>query len=359
MKSLYLGLAAALIALPAYAQTSPGQPGAAKSQQQQAVDQTTREFVEKAAIGDMFEIQSSKLALDKSQSQQVQDFADRIIEDHTKSSEKLKSIVGNLQGVQVPQQLDSKHREMMNQLQNASGQQFHQLYRKQQIQAHEDAVQLFESYSKNGQNKQLQQFAGNTLPTLKEHLQMAQKLPEQAEGQAVGQAPSQQKQAQQQQAQQQTRQPSQQAQDRQAQTKQQKGAQRTAMQPLAQPGPDHIMGSDLRGTTVYGANNENIGEIDDLVLNRDGELVAVIVGVGGFLGIGEKNVAIPFEALEIAAADQGQTGATGQRTQQQQQQQQGQAQSQRGSKGTVEPQRIVLRGMTREDLEKAPAFDSN
>ncbi len=58
-------------------------------------------------------------------------------------------------------------------------------------------------------------------------------------------------------------------------------------------------GSVLIGTSVIGADNKSIGEINDLVLDQNGATKAVVVGVGGFLGIGEKNVAIPFNALSI------------------------------------------------------------
>jgi putative membrane protein len=345
LRSVCLAVAALLVAIPVNAQT-PNQPAAKTGGT--SVDAETRQFVEKAAIGDMFEIQSSKLALDKSEAKEVDGFAQHIVDDHTKSSEKLKSIVGNMQGLQIPQQLDPKHRDMLGQLQNASGQQFHQLYRKQQIDAHQEAVQLFETYSKKGQNKELQEFASSTLPTLKEHLQKAQGLPERMQGQTVGQAPQQS----QQQAQQPPREPAQ------SQPQQRGSSDRASMQPIAKPSADHILASDLEGTTVYGGNNENIGEIDDVVLDRKGRVVAVIVGVGGFLGIGEKSVAIPFEALEIAAAaDPGRTAAA-ERQGATPNSQQG-SQSEKGSKGTIAPQRIVLRGMTRQDLEKAPAFDAD
>jgi sporulation protein YlmC with PRC-barrel domain len=54
---------------------------------------------------------------------------------------------------------------------------------------------------------------------------------------------------------------------------------------------------ELTGTTVYGANDENIGEISDIVLTQDGKVDAVIIDVGGFLGIGEKPVAVGFDKL--------------------------------------------------------------
>jgi sporulation protein YlmC with PRC-barrel domain len=57
--------------------------------------------------------------------------------------------------------------------------------------------------------------------------------------------------------------------------------------------------SKLVGTSVYGTDNTNIGDINDVLIGSDGTVRAVVVGVGGFLGVGEKNVAIPFNALNV------------------------------------------------------------
>jgi sporulation protein YlmC with PRC-barrel domain len=67
-----------------------------------------------------------------------------------------------------------------------------------------------------------------------------------------------------------------------------------------------VMASRLIGTTVVSANNESIGDVNDVILDRGGQVAGVVIGVGGFLGIGEKDVAVPFSALEItASANQG------------------------------------------------------
>jgi sporulation protein YlmC with PRC-barrel domain len=58
-------------------------------------------------------------------------------------------------------------------------------------------------------------------------------------------------------------------------------------------------GSKLIGASVYGANNASIGDINDVLIAENGQIKAVVVGVGGFLGVGEKNVAVPFDALSI------------------------------------------------------------
>ena len=58
-------------------------------------------------------------------------------------------------------------------------------------------------------------------------------------------------------------------------------------------------GSKLIGATVYGSDNASIGEISDVLIGNDGAIRAVVIGVGGFLGVSEKNVAVPFDALKI------------------------------------------------------------
>lgn len=59
------------------------------------------------------------------------------------------------------------------------------------------------------------------------------------------------------------------------------------------------LASDLIGKTVVNRKNETIGEINDLVTDQSGKIQAALVGAGGFLGIGEKNVAVRFEDLEL------------------------------------------------------------
>ncbi|PDT31331.1 photosystem reaction center subunit H [Rhizobium sp. L9] len=69
---------------------------------------------------------------------------------------------------------------------------------------------------------------------------------------------------------------------------------------LTEQAPDQISANTYIGQSVYNANNESIGSINDLIMKKDGGIVAAIVGVGGFLGIGEKDVAVPIEKITIA-----------------------------------------------------------
>jgi hypothetical protein len=57
--------------------------------------------------------------------------------------------------------------------------------------------------------------------------------------------------------------------------------------------------SKLIGAIVYGPDNASIGSINDVLIGNDGQVRAVVIGVGGFLGVGEKNVGLPLDALNI------------------------------------------------------------
>jgi sporulation protein YlmC with PRC-barrel domain len=65
------------------------------------------------------------------------------------------------------------------------------------------------------------------------------------------------------------------------------------------PAGELLRSEDLVGTTVYGANDQNIGEIGDVVMSQDGKVDAIIIDVGGFLGVGEKEVAVGMDKLSF------------------------------------------------------------
>jgi putative membrane protein len=142
-----------------------------------AVSASTADFVKNAAIAGLFEIQSSELALRKRESQDRR-FAKRMIHDHERASAQLKRIVrADHINAQVPTQLDDQHQKMLQQLRSESGQTFEKDYDKMQLQGHQEAVSLFQNYAQNGDNPALKRWAQRTLPTLQDHLSMAQKLP--------------------------------------------------------------------------------------------------------------------------------------------------------------------------------------
>lgn len=74
---------------------------------------------------------------------------------------------------------------------------------------------------------------------------------------------------------------------------------------LTEQGTNQISASNYIGSTVYNAQNESIGDINDLIIDRSGGIVAAVVGVGGFLGIGEKNVAVPMANIMPSQKEDG------------------------------------------------------
>ncbi|AYC99814.1 PRC-barrel domain-containing protein [Neorhizobium sp. NCHU2750] len=69
---------------------------------------------------------------------------------------------------------------------------------------------------------------------------------------------------------------------------------------LTQQSKDQVSANDYIGKSIYNADNESIGDVNDLILQENGGIVAAVVGVGGFLGIGEKNVALPIDKVTMA-----------------------------------------------------------
>jgi putative membrane protein len=170
MKAFYLTAAIAVFAAPVLVQsTNPATAAMAEV--------STPQFVKTVAISDMFEIQSSQLAAQMSKNADVQEFAATMIKDHTKTSNELKSLVKQGKtNATIPSQMDEKHTQMLSQLKSASGANFDRSYKQIQVQAHQEAVDLFQSYSQKGDNAELRAWAGKTLPALKQHLQHVQNL---------------------------------------------------------------------------------------------------------------------------------------------------------------------------------------
>jgi hypothetical protein len=74
---------------------------------------------------------------------------------------------------------------------------------------------------------------------------------------------------------------------------------------------DQWVFSKFKGTNVVGPDNAHIGDVSDALFDKNGKILALIVGVGGFLGIGEKSVAIDMSAFQVVPADTGTIGAGG------------------------------------------------
>jgi len=132
-------------------------------------------FVRGAASGGMMEVQAAKLALQKAQRQEVKDFAQHLIDDHTKANQKLMQIAQSKQ-IQVPREMKAGHRGELQDLQELSGQQFEDAFIIGQVGDHVKMVLKFRNCSQKLQDAELKQFAQEQLPALQQHLQHAQQL---------------------------------------------------------------------------------------------------------------------------------------------------------------------------------------
>lgn len=189
MKKLHNCLTAALAALTTVALAQPpaapnapaAPPPPAQAQaappmgnMRQAI--TPASFVQMAAVGGLFEVQSSELATTAGQSAEVKAFAQQMITDHTKANQELQQLAAS-KNLQVPATLDQKHAATLKELAGKSGEEFDKAYGQAQLRAHRMAVRLFEQGSAGLQDPELKAFATKTLPTLQQHLQKAQSLP--------------------------------------------------------------------------------------------------------------------------------------------------------------------------------------
>jgi putative membrane protein len=153
-----------------HAQTNIGR-GTETSIQQAAGVTDSEQFVNMAAVSSIFEIRTSEVALEKSQDEKVLAFARQMIADHQAALDRMTAVVAQA-GVQTPMptELDILSADKFNTLRGESN--FDVQYVRTQIESHEVAIALFQSYASGGDNEVLKQFAAETLPKLQEHRQM-------------------------------------------------------------------------------------------------------------------------------------------------------------------------------------------
>ena len=174
MKILILASSIVFLASATFAQSVPEKAGVNSAL---SIAPKTQDFVTLAAQSDMLEIESSKLALAKSDNAKTKQFADKMIKDHTATSNELKALVtGGKVRASLPPTLDKAHQEKLDKLNKLNGRDFTKEYDDLQVSAHKDAVSMFERYSKEGDSAELKAFAAKHLPHLQEHLKMAQAL---------------------------------------------------------------------------------------------------------------------------------------------------------------------------------------
>jgi putative membrane protein len=136
-----------------------------------SVSSGDRKFMEKAAQGGMAEVQLGKLAADKASNDQVKQFGQRMVDDHSKANDQLKQLATS-KGVNLPTELDRSAQREMDKLQKLSGADFDREYMNHMVSDHKKDIGEFKSAAKS-KDADVKQFASSTLPTLEQHLDLA------------------------------------------------------------------------------------------------------------------------------------------------------------------------------------------
>jgi putative membrane protein len=142
----------------------------------QALGDKETDFLKQAAQNGHAEVESSKLALQKAAGQDVKSFAQQMVDDHTKAGKELEALA-KAKGVKVPTEPSIRQKAQLKLLSTKDGKEFDKSYADQMgVKAHQETVKLFEKGAADAKDPDVKAFATKTLPTLKHHLSMAEKL---------------------------------------------------------------------------------------------------------------------------------------------------------------------------------------
>jgi len=130
-------------------------------------------FVMEAAMGGMAEVELGQLAKDKAQSDQVKQFGERMVTDHGKANDELKTLAQR-KNIALPTDMGAKHKATRDRLAKLSGAAFDKAYMQEMLTDHKKDVSDFQKESRTGKDPDVKAWAAKTLPTLEEHLQLAQ-----------------------------------------------------------------------------------------------------------------------------------------------------------------------------------------
>lgn len=129
------------------------------------------DFAQKASIGNMFVVESGRIALDESADEKIKKFASMMAEHHSEANQNLRETIdsSSVDKANLPNALDEKHSLRIEKLKAAKGAQFDNLYVAEQKAAHDEAVVLYRNYAASGEDRALKNYATKTLPMIEEH----------------------------------------------------------------------------------------------------------------------------------------------------------------------------------------------
>ena len=132
-------------------------------------------FITKAAQDGMAEVEMGQMAVQHASNDRVKQFGQRIIDDHSKANDELKKIVSQ-KGVTVPSTADAKSKATIDKLAKLNGAAFDRAYMQDMVKDHSEDIAEFKREAESGDDSDVKAFASKTLPTLQDHLSMAQDI---------------------------------------------------------------------------------------------------------------------------------------------------------------------------------------
>ena len=143
-----------------------------KTKTSEKITMSDSDFAKAAAEGGYAEVTFGKLAEDKASNQAVKDLAQRMVEDHTKADDELKTAASKDE-ISIPSQLNAKDQATYVRLTQLSGAAFDRAYARDMVRDHETDVAVFRHEADDGKDTSIKSFAAQTLPTLEDHLKEA------------------------------------------------------------------------------------------------------------------------------------------------------------------------------------------
>lgn len=215
---------------------------------------SAEEFIKDAIQGDNSEVMLGQLAQDKAGGQKTREFGQMLVTDHSKAKEEASSVAKTL-GVTPPDQPSTQAQDEQTKLSKLSGDAFDKEFANYMVTDHEKNIKEFQDQA-NAKQGPTSDMAAKQLPTLQNHLAMAQAIAQKGDA-----APS---------------------------------SMSTA---AGKETSDEWRASKLPGVTIYGPDNKKVGTITDVLMSKEGKAEFIIIGVGGFLGLGEKDVSVPYDQV--------------------------------------------------------------
>jgi putative membrane protein len=132
-----------------------------------------QDFMMEAARGGLAEVTLGQMAAQRASRDEVKQFGQRMVQDHGKANTELMQLAAT-KGVTLPKELDSTHKAMAERLSQLSGAEFDRAYMSEMVKDHTKDVSAFQHQAGQGTDPEVKNWAAKTLPTLQQHLEMAQ-----------------------------------------------------------------------------------------------------------------------------------------------------------------------------------------